>query len=437
MKRIAGLLAILMLIAAACGNDDADDADDATPSDATAVVEPEEAAAVEPEEAAVEEPAEAAVEEPAEAAAEEPAEAAVVEPEEAAEEPAEAAVEEPEENLRDLSGVCPNPLILQDNWFPAPEQAYLFRLIGDAGVTDAENGRFRGPLADTGIDMEIRAGGPYLGGQPTTATMQLDSDLHLGNVETDSQFLAYDIVPTVAVWAPLDITPQILMWNPEEYSFSSFEEIGESDATVVHFGGTTFVQYMVQAGILREDQLDPSYNGTPARFVAENGAFAQQAFVTTAAWIYENILPEWSKPVDFLMVHESGFEIYGQQWVVRAEALDEMRPCLERLIPIFQQSAVEHWSGDPELGNATVLRVVEELNSFWTLYPELLAAAVERSVNLGLVGNGHDDIAGNYNEERMERMVALLREVFPEEAQSLGTATDLYTNEFIDPSIGF
>ena len=434
MKRIASLLAILMLIVAACGDDDADDA---TPSDAT-VSEAPEAAAEAPEETVIEEPEEAAAEEPEETAVEEPEEAAAEEPEEAAaEEPEETAVEEPEENLRDLSGVCPNPLILQDNWFPAPEQAYLFRLIGDAGVTDTENGRFRGPLADTGIDMEIRSGGPYLGGQPTTATMQLDGAIHLGNVETDSQFLAYDIVPTVAVWAPLDITPQILMWNPEEYSFESFEEIGTSDATVVHFGGTTFVQYMVQAGILRENQLDPSYNGTPARFVAENGAFAQQAFVTTAAWIYENILPEWSKPVDFLMVHESGFEIYGQQWVVRAEALDEMRPCLERLIPIFQQSAVEHWGGDPELGNATVLRVVEELNSFWTLYPELLAAAVERSVDLGLVGNGHDDIAGNYNEERMERMVALLKEIFPEEAQSLETATDLYTNEFIDPSIGF
>ena len=294
MRRIVVLMTTLMLIAAACGGDD--DADDAAPSEATgsateeAVDEPDEMVEEAPEEA-VDEPEEMVEEAPEEEAVDEPEEA----PEEAVDEPEEMVEEAPEENMRDLSGVCPNPLIMQDNWFPAPEQGYLYRLIGDAGVTDAENGRFRGPLADTGIDVEIRAGGPYLGGQPTTATMQIDSSIHLGNVETDSQFLAYDTVPTVAVFAPLDITPQILMWNPEEYSFGSFEEIGESDASVVYFSGTTFVQYMVQAGILREDQLDGTYNGTPARFVAENGAFAQQAFVTTAAWIYENILEEWSK----------------------------------------------------------------------------------------------------------------------------------------------
>ena len=275
MRRVAGVLLLLALVGAACGDDDADTSAEVADTSAEVVEEPvvEEPVVEEPvvEEPAVEEPAveEPAVEEPA---VEEPA---VEEP--AVEEPAVAA---------DLAAVCPNPLVMQDNWFPAAEQGYVYRLIGDAGELDAENGIFRGPLLDTGIDLEIRSGGPYLGFQATTATMQLDPNIHLGIVDTDEQVAAYDVAPTVAVFTPLNISPLVLMWNPEEYSFASFEEIGQSDATVLFFPGTFFVEYMVQAGILREDQLDPSYDGSPARFVTANGRLAQQAFLTTAAWNY-------------------------------------------------------------------------------------------------------------------------------------------------------
>ena len=417
MRRVAGVLLLLALVGAACGDDDAD-------TSAEVVEEP----AV--EEPAVEEPAveEPAVEEPAveEPAVEEPAveEPAVEEP--AVEEPAVAA---------DLAAVCPNPLVMQDNWFPAAEQGYAYRLIGDAGELDAENGVFRGPLLDTGIDLEIRSGGPYLGFQATTATMQLDPNIHLGIVDTDEQVAAYDVAPTVAVFTPLNISPLVLMWNPEEYSFASFEEIGQSDATVLFFPGTFFVEYMVQAGILREDQLDPSYDGSPARFVTANGRLAQQAFLTTAAWNYANELEEWGKPVDYLIVHDSGYEIYSQQLVVRASALEELRPCLEQVVPILQQSVVDHWT-DPAAGNALVLQVVEDLESFWVLYPGMMEFAANISVELGLVGNGPDNTVGNYDDARVAMMVELLKDVLADIPAEL-EPSDIYTNDFIDPALGF
>ena len=37
-------------------------------------------------------------------------------------------------------------------------------------------------MADTGIDLEIRAGGPYLGFEPGTSTMAVDTGIHLGYV---------------------------------------------------------------------------------------------------------------------------------------------------------------------------------------------------------------------------------------------------------------
>ena len=422
MRRIAAFVMLLALVAAACG-DDADEAGEGA-AEAAAPSETADSPAAEPadEAPAPEEPEPAETPVPEEAPAEE--EAAAEDP---AEEPAPAAV--------DLSGVCPDPLVLQTDWFPSPEHGYAYRLIGDAGELDAENGIYRGPLLDSGIDLEIRAGGPYLGWAPTSATMQLDPGIHFGYVNTDEQVAAYDVIPTVAVAAPFDTNPQILMWNPEVYSFSSFEDIGESDATVVYFAGGVFIDYMVDAGILRADQVDPSYDGSPSRFVAEGGALVQQGFATSEPWLYENALEDWGKPVDFLLIHDSGFEIYPQPLVVRADAIDELRPCLELVVPIFQQAIVDHYA-DSAATDAVILQIVEDLESFWVLYPGQMQYSTATALELGNVGNGPDDIVGNLDDARMERVVQLLKDVLEGVPQDI-KASDIYTNEFIDPSIGF
>ena len=431
MRRFAALIVLVALVSAACG-DDAEDgsAEPAEPAAPAEEAAPAEDAAEEAEEAPA--PAEEAA--PAEDATE--AEAAVEEPTADAEPAEEMPAEEPSDPMAvDLSGACPNPLVLQTDWFPSPEHGYAYRLIGDAGELDTENGVYRGPLLETGIDLEIRAGGPYLGFAPTTATMQLDEGIHLGYVNTDEQIAAWDIVPTVAVAAPFDTNPQILMWSPEAYSFSSFEDIGQSDAAVVYFAGGVFIDYMVDAGILRADQVDPSYDGSPARFVAEGGAVVQQGFATSEPWLYENALEEWGKPVDFLLIHDSGFEIYAQPLVVRAAVLEELRPCLELVVPIFQQAVIDHYA-DPGPTDAVILQIVENLASFWVLYPGQMEYSSATALALGNVGNGPDDIVGNMDDARMERVTQLLKDVLQGVPQDI-EASEIYTNEFIDPSIGF
>lgn len=336
----------------------------------------------------------------------------------------------------DLTGVCPNPLVLQTDWFPSPEHGYAYGLIGEAGNLDAETGVFSGPLLDTGIDLEIRAGGPYLGYQPGTSTMYLDDGIHLAYVSTDEAVAAAaDGRPTVAVVAPLEINPQILMWDPDVYSFESFDDIGESGATVLYFAGATYVDYMVQAGILTAEQVDPSYDGAPARFVAEEGAVVQQGFATSEPYFYENELGEWMKPVDYLLVHDAGYEVYSQPLVVREDAVDELRRCLDAVVPIFQQSVVDHWS-DAAATSQLILDVVEELDSFWVLYPGQMDYSVSTALELGVVGNGPDDVVGNFDDDRMAEVVELLKSVLDDVPADLGAET-LYTNEFIDPGIGF
>ncbi len=294
---------------------------------------------------------------------------------------------------------------------------------------------YRGPLLDTGIDLELRAGGPYLGFEPGTTTMAVDTGIHLAYVSTDEQVSAWESVPTVAVVAPLETNPQILMWDPETYQFDSFEDIGASGATVNYFAGGVYIDYMVQAGILTADQVDPSYDGAPARFIAENGAIVQQGFATSEPWMYEHFFEEWARPVDFLLVHDSGFEIYSQPLAVRQQALAELAPCLELVVPIFQQAVVDHWT-NPAPTDQVIIDIVNDLESFWVLQPGQMEYSSQAALDLGNVGNGPDSTVGNFDDERMANVVALLKDVLegiPDELQ----AEDIYTNEFIDSSIGF
>ena len=83
-----------------------------------------------------------------------------------------------------------------------------------------------------------------------------------------------------------------------------------------------------------------------------------------------------------------------------------------------------------------MLQVVEDLESFWVLYPGMMEFAANISVELGLVGNGPDNTVGNYNDARVAMMVELLKDVLADIPAEL-EPSDIYTNDFIDPAIGF
>ena len=107
---------------------------------------------------------------------------------------------------------CPNPIVIQTDWFPESEHGAVYNLTAGEGSVDPSSGRFTGPLAaDPSINVEIRAGGPYIGDQTTVTIMATDSDVFLGYVNTDEAILNYADFPTTAVFAPFDINPQIIM----------------------------------------------------------------------------------------------------------------------------------------------------------------------------------------------------------------------------------
>jgi|HigsolmetaAR202D_1030399.scaffolds.fasta_scaffold12355_3 hypothetical protein len=339
----------------------------------------------------------------------------------------------------DLASVCPDPISIQTDWFPEAEHGSLYQMLGEEYDVDTSKKVVRGPLVangqETGVEIEIRSGGPAIGFEPVSVQQYADDSITLGYANTEGQILRWTETPVISVVAPLEINPQIIFWDPETYpEVETLADLGEEGVTINVFPGGTFADVFVAEGIWSEDQVDPSYDGSPARFIAEDGRIAQQGFASAEPYNYEHVFEEWGKPVAFQLLHDAGFEVYSQTLSVRPDMLEELSPCLERFVPIVQQAAIDYIN-DPDRANAIIIDAVERFDDFWTYSEGLANFSVEAQRELGLVGNGPDGILGNMDEERIQGVIDQIRGAGLDVPDDL-TAADLMTNEFIDESIG-
>jgi hypothetical protein len=338
----------------------------------------------------------------------------------------------------ELAGVCPATVVIQTDWFPESEHGGMYEMVGDDYVIDGENQTTTGSLmasgVDTGVDVQVRAGGPAIGYQNTVAQMYTDTDITLAYADTDSVAFFWDDAPVIQVVTPLDKNPQILMWDPEVHpNIHTIADLGETDVTVSVFGGGTWTQLFIAEGVLSEDQVDPSYDGSPARFIAE-GNIAQQGYASAEPWDYKHKYSEFGKDVRFQLVHDAGFEVYKSALSVRADEIDEMAPCLEKLVPIVQQAQVDFMAG-PGRTNAMIIEMVETIGSFWTYDEGIAAYSVQSQSDLGLVSNGPNGALGDFIDERTNAVLDQMRSAGMDIPAGL-SASDMSTNRFIDYNIG-
>ena len=342
-----------------------------------------------------------------------------------------------------LKGTCPDPVVVQTAWLPQAEHGALYHLVGPGYQIDAERKRVVGPLVaegkDTGVKIEVRAGGPAIGFQNAASLMYQDEAITIGQVATDDAIGLSASQPTVAVVAPFDVAPYMIMWDPATYpEFNTIADIGQTDTKVLYFQGATYMEYLVGSGVLRRSQVDGSYDGTPAAFVAAEGRIAQQGFATSEPYIYEQVLPQWRKPVEFQLVHETGYPIYPEAIVVRADRKGELAPCLRKLVPIIQRSQVEYVK-DPAATNRLITQLAEEYKVGYEYTEEQARFSVQQQLELGIVSNGPDRTLGDFDLGRVRRVLDIVRPIFAGQGKPLRAdlrPEDIATNEFIDPSIG-
>lgn len=332
-----------------------------------------------------------------------------------------------------LGEACDGRVVLQTDWMPQTTHAAEYQLAGPGGDFDPEEGVYTNEV--DGATVEVRSGGPFIGFQGMASTMYQDDDILLGMIVTDESVRFSERLPTVAVVAPRLRSPQILMWNPEVYDFEEFADIGESDANVLYFEGASYMQYLIGEGYIREEQADSSYDGTPARFIAE-GDLVQQGFVTSEPHNYEHEYEDWGKPVDFMLIDDAGFHIYPQTMAARPDVIEDRRECLEVVVPMLQQSMIDYLE-DPGPLNETIMEIANAVDYATT--EGLIEHSLEAMEEYELVGNGHNDTFGDQDMERVQGVVDALNPIFEEQGEDAWnpevTAEDIATNEFIDPDI--
>lgn len=349
-----------------------------------------------------------------------------------------------------LTRDCPQRVVIQAGWFPTADVALPFQLLGGDYRIDAKRKRVTGSLVvegkDTGIDVEYRSGGPAVGFQNGPALAYTDPAITMVFTNIDEMFAVASVAPMQAVIAPINGDPQSIIFDPETHpDFNTVADIGQTD-TKVFFSGNAQAAfgYLVGAGMLRPSQVDGSYDGSPSQFVAAGGKAAVQGYATNEVYVYEN-LPQWRRPVRYVLIQDSGYPNYAGVLAIRPRDKAQLTPCLRKLVPIFQQAQIDLWK-DPKPAADRIVKSVAGFKSFFTYGDGNARFGFCQLQREGLVGNPVDGPLGTLEASRVQKVLDILTPIFTGQKTTLPglkrvdvpqglNAAALATNEFLDPRL--
>ena len=338
---------------------------------------------------------------------------------------------------------CPATVSLQTDWNPEAEHGNLYQLIGPGYTVDKEKLRVTGDLMaggkTTGVKIEIRAGGPAIGYSQVTAELYKDPSILLGFTSTDEAVShSGDEFPTVAVVAPFNINPQIIMWDPATYpEVKTIGDLKATGAKVRYFDGAAYMDYFTATGILDKKQVDATYDGAPASFIAAGGKDTQQGFGTAEPYFYQNVLKDWMKPVAYQYIHDAGWTAYAQSLGGTPANITKYDSCLKALVPVIQQAALDYVAA-PDTANAIILDAVTQYNNGWVYDAGQAKAAVAKMQEDKLIANSPDGTLGSFDMDRVTAFIATATPVFTSTGAKVKeglVADDIVTNKYIDPAI--
>lgn len=347
-----------------------------------------------------------------------------------------------------LAEICPDPLIVQKDWLMQAEHGPLMQLIGSGG--EMTQGSYKGPLGSTGIDLQLLEGGGGIGlGDGETAYSALFRGNsraglrpHLAYQELDNAFIFSDQFPLVGVFVPFDVAPAALMWDEATYP-EGFHSIDDLKAFAASGDGKIYIStiertyglFLVESGV-PADVFVEGYRSDAENFVVNNGTWLQAGFLTNEVYKYENG-NNWNKPINYVTLNELGYPNYTGMLSVTADRLDELAPCLEKVVPLMQQAAIDYIS-DPGEVNETIVAFndAEMATSWWKTSPGLMEYASRVMRDDHIVGNGPNSTIGDFDMDRVNRMLEIVRDSLDERSNPDVTTEDVVTNRFIDPSIG-
>jgi hypothetical protein len=341
-----------------------------------------------------------------------------------------------------LRGVCPATVVVQSSWYPQVEHGAVYQLLGKGYQINANRKRVSGPLVaagvDTGVRLEIRAGGPAIGSQQTSAQMYTDRSITIGMLNTDELIQQSATTPVLGVVAPLDLDPQVLAWDPVTHpEWNTISDIGQTDSPVLYYQGSPFMEYLIGTGILRRSQVDASYDGTPGRFVTDHGRDAVQAYATNEPYAWWREVPQWGKQLRYALINDTGYPNYANVLGIRPGDRGQLDGCLRRLVPIIQAAQVAFV---PDPGPA--VEVMLAVNTAYHGFPydrPLANYAVTTMLEQAILGNGSNRTLGDFDPARINRLIGILGPIFTGQKKPIKaglSVDDVVSNAYIDPAIG-
>lgn len=347
-----------------------------------------------------------------------------------------------------LSGVCPNPLVIQTNWLPEADHGALYELIGAGGTMSQYS--YEGPLGSTGVKLQILSGGPGDANLNTAATLyagnpvaRVTPDLSMDSIESTVQLSKQ--FPTVGVAALEAEDPQILIYDPHRFkNLSTIADLTKAAHQGAKFYvttlSTTYVKYLITRGVPASAFIG-GYSGDLDKFVTGNGMIINQGFATNEPFILEHKTPAWHGRVNYVYIHKLGLQDYPEVVQVRTSKLSSLSPCLKRLVPMMQQAEVDYVE-HPGIVNHVLARFNPAYSaSYWTTPLAQSQYANKVMLTQGIVANsdGGRGPIGAFDLGRMQTLVKQLLGVFQsEEANTFApnvSVSSIMTNKFIDPSV--
>lgn len=338
-----------------------------------------------------------------------------------------------------LSGVCPDTVVIQTDWEPEAEHGGVYALLGDEYTIDTNRKAVTGPLMaagePTGVNVEIRIGGPSVGYQSAQSLLYQDRDILFGYGRTTEYMVAQQDTPVTAVLATMEKSPYAIYWDPQTYpavkKISDLKSTGAAVSVGPEEG--VWVEYLIGSGQLDAAQIDRSDQNKPGMFVAAKGKLAEAGFITAEPFMYEYEIADWGKPVVGELVADAGYPEYFQALTVRTPDVQAQGDCLKKLIPIMQQAQVDYIK-DPAGTNALIVKLVGEYDTGWVYSTEGAEYAHKTAVADGILADGADGVMGSFDKDRVQTLIEIVDQYSDADVAGI-TPDDLVTNEFLDTTI--
>ena len=106
----------------------------------------------------------------------------------------------------------------------------------------------------------------------------------------------------------------------------------------------------------------------------------------------------------------------------------------------MQQAEIDYYDGTTkDATNELILALVDAYDTGWVYSAEVADYSFDTQLADGIIANGPDDTLGNFDEARVAELFDIVTPIFASQDITVAdglTPEALYTNEFVDMSLG-